>query len=82
MTHVAFESKLRSFVRSSMHSYPGTWVALGYVVAYFARTAHAFSAGTKCRNCNVVIWCEEENITKKTWNGDENLANQASTIWW
>ena len=51
MTHVAFKSKLRSVVRSSMHPCPGNWVAIGCVVADYASAAHAFSAGIKCRHC-------------------------------
>ena len=45
MTDVACESKLRSVVRSSMHTCPGNWVAIGRSVVYFARPARAFSAG-------------------------------------
>ena len=51
MTHVACESKLRSFVRSSMHPGLGNYVAIRYGVVYFARAAHTFSAGIKCRHC-------------------------------
>ena len=51
MTHVACRSKLRSVVRSSMHLCPGTWMAIERAVVYYARAAHAFSAGIKCRHC-------------------------------
>ena len=51
MTHVACESKLDSVVRSPMHPCPGKWVAIGRVVVYYARVAHAFSAGIKYRHC-------------------------------
>ena len=51
MTHVPCESKLRSFVRSSMHLCPGNVVAIGRAVVYYARAAHTFSAGIKCRHC-------------------------------
>ena len=49
MTHLAFESKLRSVVRSSRDPYQGNWVAIGRaVVVYYAWVAHAFSAGIRC----------------------------------
>ena len=51
MTHVACESKLRSDVRSSIPQCPGNLVATGCALLYNARTAHAFSAGTKCQHC-------------------------------
>ena len=51
MTHEACESKLRSVVRSSMHPYPGNWVAIGHAVVYYAWAAREFSAGIKCRHC-------------------------------
>ena len=53
MTHEACESKLRSVVRSSMHPYPGNWVAIGYAVVYYAWAARIFSAGIKCRHCSL-----------------------------
>ena len=68
MTHAACESKLRSVVTSSMHSYPGNWVAIGHAVVYYARGAHAFSAGIKCRHCR--SHCDEI----KTRNWEESLA--------
>ena len=46
MTHVAFESKLRSVARSFMHPCPGNWVPFGRAVMY-GRAAHALSAGIK-----------------------------------
>ena len=51
MAHVAFESMLRPFVRLFMHPCPGNRVAIGRAVLYYARTAHAYSAGIKCRHC-------------------------------
>ena len=51
MTHVAWETKLYSVARSSMHSCLGNCVAIGRAVVYYARAAHAFSAGIKCRHC-------------------------------
>ena len=51
MTHVACESKLRSFVRSSVHPCAGNWVAIERLVGHYARAAHAFGAGIKCRHC-------------------------------
>ena len=52
MTHEARESKLRSVVRSSMHTYPGNRVAIGRAVVYYAWVAREFSAGIKCRHCS------------------------------
>ena len=37
LTHAACETKLRSFVRSSMYQYLGNWVANGRAVVYHAR---------------------------------------------
>ena len=51
MTHIACESKQRSVVRSSIHPRPKNWVAIGRAVVYYARAAHTFSAGIKCRHC-------------------------------
>ena len=48
MTHVACKSKLRSVVRSFMHSCARNWVAVVRAVVYYAQPAHAFSAGIKC----------------------------------
>ena len=39
---------MRSFIRAN----PGNWVAKGREVVYYARAAHAFSAGIKCGHCN------------------------------
>ena len=54
MTHVVCESKIRLVVRSSMHPCPWCWVTIGHAVVYCAQTAHAFSAGIKCRHC--IVW--------------------------
>ena len=51
MTSVAWESKVRSVTRSSMHPCPGNWMAIGRPVVYLARAAHALSAGIKCWHC-------------------------------
>ena len=51
MTQEACESKLRSVLRSSMHPYPGNWVAIGHAVVYYAWAAREISAGIKCRHC-------------------------------
>ena len=48
MTYAACESKLRS---AASHPCIRYWVAIGYVVVYYARAAHALSAGIKCRHC-------------------------------
>ena len=34
-----------------MHPCQGNWVAIGRTVVYYARAAHAFSAGIKYRHC-------------------------------
>ena len=34
-----------------MYPYPGNQMAIRRAVVYFARAAHAFSAGIKCRHC-------------------------------
>ena len=60
MTHVAFESKLVSFVRSYMHQGPGNLAAIRHAVVYNAQAAHAFSAGIKCLHCTcreVILYC-------------------------
>ena len=54
MMHGACESKLRSVVRSSMHPYPGNWVAIGRAVVYYVWTAREFSAGIKFRHCSYI----------------------------
>ena len=53
MAHVAYYPMLRSVARSSMHPCPEKWVVIGCRVVYYARAAHAFSAGIKCRHCNI-----------------------------
>ena len=55
MTHVACETKLHKVVTSSMHPCLGNCVATRHAVVYHARTAHAFSAGIKCRHCSPSI---------------------------
>ena len=52
---IACESKLHYIVRSYMHSCQRKWVAIGHAVAYYARAAHIFSAGIKCRLCSLWI---------------------------
>ena len=51
MTHVAYESELRSVVRSSLHLCLGNVVTTGRAVVYYARAAHTFRAGIKCQHC-------------------------------
>ena len=34
-----------------MHSYPRNLMIIGRAVMYYARSAHAFSAGIKCQHC-------------------------------
>ena len=51
MPHVACKSKLRSFVRSSVHPCPGNWVAIERLVVHYTRSDHPFGAGIKCRHC-------------------------------
>ena len=38
-----------------MHQCRVHWVAIGYAVVYYARAAHAFSAGIKCPYCISVV---------------------------
>ena len=45
MTHVAYDLKLRSVVRSSMHPCQHNWFAVGRAVVFYVQAAHAFSAG-------------------------------------
>ena len=33
-----------------MHPYPEKWVKIGRAVVYYAHSAHAFNAGTKCQH--------------------------------
>ena len=54
MTHIVCKAKIRTVVRSSMHLYLGHWVTIKRAVVYHARSAHAFSAGIKCRHCTYV----------------------------
>ena len=51
MTHVDCTSKVRLVIRSFLHPYPKTWVAIGHAIMYYARSAHIFSARIKCRHC-------------------------------
>ena len=83
MTHVPCESKLRLVVRSSMHPCRGDWVIIGRVVGHYARAAHAFSAGIKCRHCILTtmllisgmecyrpltfLCCQKERCKDKQW---------------
>ena len=50
VTHVAYELKLRSVVRSSMHPCPRYWLGIGRAVMHHAWATHTFSAGIKCRH--------------------------------
>ena len=50
MTHVAYESKLRSVVRSSMPK-----ILVGNRACGQARDTQAFSAGIKCRHCSLTM---------------------------
>ena len=36
-----------------MHPCPGNWMAFGRASVYSAQASHAFSAGIKCRHCNI-----------------------------
>ena len=45
MTHEACDSKLHLVVRSSMHPYPGNWVAIGHAVVYYTLAAHELNVG-------------------------------------
>ena len=39
-----------------MHLCPGNLVAIGRAVVYYARAAHTFSAGIKCRHCRLYAY--------------------------
>ena len=62
MTDIACMSKLYSVVNSSMHPYPGNWVAIKCAVVYYARAALAFSAGIKCRHCMLKLFDVELKV--------------------
>ena len=51
MSHIGFETKLPSVVKSHMHPCQGNCVAIGSAVVNYAQAAHSFSAGIKCRHC-------------------------------
>ena len=55
MAHVAYESRLRSAVRSSMHLCTGNWMAIRCVVVYCARAVHAIRARIKCWHCTNML---------------------------
>ena len=65
MTHVCCKSKLRSVVRSLMHTSPGNWVAVRREVVYHARDACTLRAGIKyphCISCTLVhSLCNAQN---------------------
>ena len=47
-----------------MHPDTGNWMAIRRAVEYYARSAHAFSAGIKCRHCRYTCWNREcESVT-------------------
>ena len=54
-TMLACDSKQRSVLRFSIHPCQGNRVAIGHTVVCYARAAHAFSAGIKCRHCIDII---------------------------
>ena len=54
MTHIGFETKLRSVVKSHMHPCPGICVATGRAVVNHAWAARSLSAGIECRHCTGV----------------------------
>ena len=82
-THVACESKLHSFVRSSMILCQGNVVATGRAVVFHAWAAHTFSAGIKCGHCryNVV---RSSNLlpgcTVRTFNSCNKCVDSPSII--
>ena len=47
ISNVAWESMLYPIVSSSIHPFPGNWLAIGREVMYHFCAAHAFSAGIK-----------------------------------
>ena len=56
MAHVAFESKLRSFKKSSIHLCTENWVAIRRAVVYYGQASHAFSTGIKDWHCTHVCF--------------------------
>ena len=64
----SLRSMLRSVSRLSMYPCPGKWLSIGYVVMYYARIAHAFSARIKCRHCSCTYWSKAEYLEKPTPN--------------
>ena len=67
-----------------MHLCPGNVVAIGRAVMYFARAAHTFSAGIKCRHCSlrtgftqeVVFWAVP--CTHSTASPNDSRVNQVN----
>ena len=53
MTNITLKLELCSILRSSMHTWPGTWVAIGRAVVYSARAVHTFSAGITRQHCSL-----------------------------
>ena len=49
--HINDPCILRSKVPVKLHPCQGNWAAIVRAIGYYARAAHAFSAGIKCRYC-------------------------------
>ena len=66
MSHVAYELKLRSAVRSSMEP-------IGCAVVYYAPAAHASSARIRCRHCigtsSLCKWQTDRQLTSNKTKG-------------
>ena len=55
-----------------MHPCTGDRVAIGRAVVYYARAAHAFSAGIKCRHCR---YGQDNKTIINTIDGNSELRN-------
>ena len=67
MTHVAFKSKYVSC--ELIHAFiPKKLGTIGRAVVYYARAAHVFSAGIKCRHCSLRIKATFSYSEVKLWS--------------
>ena len=55
----------------------GNWVAIGRVVVYYAKKAHAFSAGIKCRHCRMYFLTRSQS-TQAGDRGKKGLAYRST----
>ena len=52
-----------------MHSYPRNLVIIRRAVVYYARSAHAFSAGIKCQHCTRTFGTVGYRVISANWAG-------------